>query len=334
MPRSRINVGLIGAGRLGSIYARHLASTIPEFRLTSVADIDRRRLDAVTDEIDGVRTFECASDLLDSRPDAVVIATPTSTHCEIVCLAARAGVAAFCEKPISIDLAEACEAKGVVEESGIFFQMGFMRRFDRGYAAAKRKLEEGFVGRPVLFKSTSRDPFAPPVEYADPVKSGGLILDMGIHDFDLARWLMGEVESVTARGTALAYPELAAVGDIDNAVVTLSFENGGLGLIDLSRNGVYGYDIATEILGTEGTLRVGYLRETPLQMLSKNRVAHDVVPFFPERFAEAFVLQLQNFGRNLLDGTPPPITLDDGIAALQIGCAATRAQKSGETVSL
>jgi predicted dehydrogenase len=248
--------------------------------------------------------------------------------------AVAAGKAIFCEKPLSISLDEAMAIKGSVERSGVFFQMGFMRRFDRGFAAAKRRLGEGAIGDAVVFKSTSRDPYRPSVEYADPRSSGGLIIDMAIHDFDIARWYMGDVAAVQAIGGLLAYPELGAVGDIDNAVISLIFTSGRLGVIDVTRNGIYGYDIMAELLGTNGTLRVGYLRETPLMVMTKGQVAHDTVPYFMERFAEAYTAQLENFARNVLEQREPPITVDDGVEALRVALAATRAQKTGERVAV
>jgi predicted dehydrogenase len=224
--------------------------------------------------------------------------------------------------------------KQAVEAAGAFFQMGLMRRFDAGYAAAKRRLDAGEIGTAVLFKSTSRDPHRTTLEYANPKSSGGMLLDMGIHDFDLARFFMGEAKSVHTMAGTLAYPELKTVGDIDNAVVSLEFEDGRLGMVDLSRNGIYGYDISTELLGTAGTLRIGYLRETPLFVMTKNSVAHDTVPYFMERFAGAYTTQLQNFAQNVLQGHKPPVTIDDGLAALRIGIAARRAYETGQRVSV
>ena len=205
----------------------------------------------------------------------------------------------------------------------MFLQMGFMRRFDAGYASAKKQIEEGRIGMPLVFKSTSRDPFRPSLEYANPKSSGGMLLDMGIHDFDLARWFMGDVRTVSTIGATIAYPELATVGDIDNAVASLTFASGKLGVVDLSRSGIYGYDISTEILGLEGTLKIGYLRETPVMLLTKNSVAHDTVPYFMERFRDAYTTQLQNFAQNVQQERPAPITIEDGMEALRIGVAAT-----------
>jgi predicted dehydrogenase len=219
-----------------------------------------------------------------------------------------------------------------IERSGLFFQMGFMRRFDVGYAAAKRQIDAGRIGTPLVFKSTSRDPFRPSLEYANPKSSGGMLIDMGIHDFDLARWFMGEVRAVSTIGATIAYPELATVGDIDNAVASLTFASGKLGVVDLSRSGIYGYDISTEILGLEGTVRIGYLRETPVMVLTKNSVAHDTVPYFMERFRDAYTAQLRNFAQNVLQDRTPPVTVVDGLEALRIGVAATRAQETGSSV--
>ena len=333
--RTKLNVGLIGLGRLGRIYARDLATRIPCTRLTAVADVDPAAVDAVAREFGAERgSTDPASIFNDPSVDAIVIVTPTSTHREMVEGAVAAGKAIFCEKPLSISLGEAMAIKGAVERSGVFFQMGFMRRFDRGFAAAKRRLVEGAIGDAVVFKSTSRDPYRPSVEYADPRSSGGLIIDMAIHDFDIARWYMGDVAAVQAIGGLLAYPELGSVGDIDNAVISLIFASGRLGVIDVTRNGIYGYDIMAELLGTNGTLRVGYLRETPLMVMTKGQVAHDTVPYFMERFGEAYTAQLENFARNVLDQREPPITVDDGVEALRVALAATRAQKTGERVEV
>jgi scyllo-inositol 2-dehydrogenase (NAD+) len=333
--RAKLNVGLIGLGRLGRVYARHLATRIACTRLAAVEDVSQAAVDEVAREFDVPGRYANVGDVLtDKAVDAIVIVTPTATHAEVTKAAAAAGKPIFCEKPLSITLNEAVSMRKAVKESGVFFQLGFMRRFDRGFAAAKEQLESGVIGDAVVFKSSSRDPYPPSVEYANPKSSGGLIIDMGIHDIDLARWYMGEVASVQAIGGVLAYPELGAVGDIDNAVISLVFESGRLGVIDLTRNGIYGYDIAAELLGTKGTLRIGYLRETPLMVMTKGGVTHDTVPFFMERFGDAYAAQLENFAQNVLQGRQPPITVDDGVEALRIAVAATRAQQTGQRVEV
>jgi inositol 2-dehydrogenase len=334
-PARALRVGLIGLGRLGRVYAQELGRRIPETRLVAVADVDPAAVAEVTREMSVLRgTTDPLALLDDKNVDAVVVASPTKTHKDLVLAAAARGKTIFCEKPPALSLAETLAMKEAVSRSGVFFQMGFMRRFDPGYAAAKRQLAEGLLGTPVLFKSTSRDPHRTSVEYADPRSSGGMIMDMGIHDFDLARWFMGEVRSVHAIGGTLAYPELRTVGDLDNAVVTLQFADGRLGVVDLSRNGVYGYDVSTELLGTEGTLRVGYLRETPVLLMKKNAVAHDTVPHFMQRFEKAYTLQLRDFAQNVLLGRPAPVTIDDGVGALRIAVAAQRSYETRQPVEV
>ena len=222
----------------------------------------------------------------------------------------------------------------VLEKTATFFQLGFMRRFDRGYVEAKKKVDAGEIGTPVVLKSTSRDPFAPPLEFCDPKMSGGLFADMGIHDFDVARMFMGDVQSVYSIGGVLAYPEMKSIGDIDNGIVNMYFKNGALGVVDLSRNAVFGYDIRCEILGTKATLQIGYLRETPMLILNKQGVTHDVVPHFMERFELAYLVQIQNFVNNVLNNNEPSITATDGIEALTIALAATKSFKENRPVEI
>ena len=330
---AKLKVGVIGAGRLGKIYVRDLSSRIPETTVVAVADIDRTVAARTAEEFGAAKWHSSADELIaDPNVDAVVIVSPTHAHREHAVAAARSKKPTFCEKPPALSLAECQAMADAVEKSGAFFQMGFMRRFDPGYAAAKAKIEQGAIGRPVVFKSSSRDPFRPSLEYANPASSGGIMVDMGIHDFDLARWFMGDVDTVMAAGGVLAYPEMASIGDIDNAIATLIFADGRLGVIDLTRNGVYGYDINTELLGDAGTLRVGYLRETPLYTMTKNNVAHDTVPYFMERFERAYTLQLQNFARNVLQDRVPPVVIKDGVEALRIALAATAAHQTGQPV--
>jgi scyllo-inositol 2-dehydrogenase (NAD+) len=331
----KLKVGLIGLGRLGKVYARDLSSRIAETRLTAVADVNATLAAEVAAEFEVPRSYGNPRELVaDPDVDAVVIVSPTHTHKDVVVAAVESRKPTFCEKPLALSLDECRAMKSAVDKSGTFFQMGFMRRFDPGYAAAKRQIDAGGVGRAVIFKSTSRDPYRPSLEYANPASSGGILVDMGIHDFDLARWFMGDVKTVSAIGGVLAYPEMATVGDIDNAITTLVFADGCLGVVDLTRNGVYGYDITTEILGTAGTIRVGYLRETPILTMTKAGVTHDTVPYFMERFERAYTLQLQNFAQNVIASRLPPITIDDGVEALRVALAATAAYKSAQPVDV
>lgn len=333
--KKKVQVGVLGLGRLGKVYARDLAAAIPETELVAVCDTDPKALQETSEEWGIEAAYLSPQDLIEDKDvEAIVIVTPTDTHCELVEAAAGVGKSVFCEKPLSISLEAAKALKGVVESSGIFFQMGFMRRFDPGYAAAKEKIEKGQIGKPVVFKSSSRDPFRPSLEYLNPASSGGIFMDMGIHDFDLALWFFGKIDSVSSVGGVLAYPEVETVGDIDNGIVSLNFADGRIGVVDLSRNGVYGYDISTEILGTEGTVRIGYLRETPITMMSPNSIAHDTVPYFMERFEKAYTRQLRDFAVNLLEGRPAPITIDDGIEALKVAAAAARSYEEKKAVAV
>ena len=208
-----------------------------------------------------------------------------------------------------------------------------MRRFDRAYAAAWQRIQSGDIGRPLVFKSSSRDQFPPPIDYLRPENSGGLFIDMGIHDFDLARWFMGEVAHTHTTGAAIGDPRIAEVGDVDNAFTALQFASGAIGLVSLSRNGIYGYAIDTEIVGEEGTLRIGSDRHTDLLVLTRNQVAHDTVPGFLERFDQAYLTQLEDFVANLAHNRPAPITCADGIAAQRIAIAATRSLHERRSVS-
>jgi scyllo-inositol 2-dehydrogenase (NAD+) len=332
---SKLNIGVIGLGRLGTIYAMHLAHRVPNANLIAVADVQDSLAETFAKEHGIPKWYKSHDKILgDNDIQAVAVITPTSTHKEVVIKAAECQKAIFCEKPISLSLEEAEQMVNTINKTGSFFQMGFQRRFDKGYIEAKRKIEAGVIGKPVVYKSSSRDPFRPSLEFADPKHSGGLIADMGIHDFDIARMFMGEVRSVYSIGGTLAYPEMKEIGDIDNAIINMNFKNNALGVVDLSRNGIYGYDIRAEILGTKGTLKIGYLRETPLTVLTKEGVTHDVVPHFMERFGEAYYLQIKNFVDNVLQGNEPTITAKDAISALRISLAATRSFKENRPVDI
>lgn len=332
---TKLNVGQVGAGRMGVAYARYLASRVPGATLYAVSDVRLEAAETARAECGAAKAYSDYNDLVnDKNVDAVVVMTPTKLHKEVVIAAARAGKPIFCEKPLSLALADAQEMKAAVAQSGVFFQLGFMRRFDAGYAAAKKKIDAGAIGKPCVFKSTSKDKERPSVDYLRPENSGGLFIDMGIHDFDLARWFMGDVASVYSTGGVLAYPEMDGIGDWDNAISNLRFKNGCIGVVSLSRNGVYGYGIYTEIVGTEGTIQIGYDRETPLLVMKKDIICHDTVPGFYERFEDAYITQLQNFVDNLRHERSPPITLEDGIAAQRIALAATRSAQENVVVAV
>jgi inositol 2-dehydrogenase len=330
-----LGVGVVGLGRLGSAYAKYLTGQIKGASLAAVSDIDAATAKSLGAELGVDKTFSNYHDLIqDKRVDAVVIVSPTSTHKDIVFAAADAGKPVFCEKPLSISLDTAHAMLQKVRDTGIFFHMGFMRRFDDAYLAAKHKIDDGTIGTPIVFKSSSRDPYRPSLQFLDPAHSGGLFMDCGIHDLDLARWYMGDIESVYSIGGVLAYPEMEGIGDVDNCMTSVRFKSGCIGTIDLSRSGVYGYDIRTEILGTEGTLKIGYLRETAVMVMTKSGITHDAVPYFTERFGQAYITQLQNFVDNVSQNKPPAITCADGVAALEASAAATLSFKESRPVHI
>jgi scyllo-inositol 2-dehydrogenase (NAD+) len=331
----KLNVGIIGLGRLGSLYADYCTNRLPHANLVAVSDVREEVAREIAQKFGASHWYKDYRDLLaNDEVEAILVVTPTSLHKAVVIDAANAGKAIFCEKPLSISVGECKEMQQVVEETGAFFQMGFMRRFDSAYVAAKKKIEDGVIGKRVQYKATSRDRERPSLEFLKPEHSGGLFVDMGIHDFDIARWLMGEVKSVYTVAGVLAYPEMEEIGDVDNAIVNMYFENGTLGAIDLSRNGIYGYDIHAEVLGTEGTLQLGYLRETPIQVMKKDNISHDTVPGFYERFEKAYIDQLDNFVDNVLQGKEPPIKAADGLAALKVALAATQSYKENRPIEL
>ncbi len=329
-----IGIGVIGLGRMGQVYAGHVARHIESARLVAVADPLEATAQHFAAQLNGVRAFADYRELL-AQPDvgAVIVASPTSTHHDVVIDAAQAGKAIFCEKPTALTLAATDEMIAAIDRAGVVFQVGFMRRFDAGYVEAKRQIDADVIGRPVTIRSIGRDPFRTSLEYANPAVSGGLILDMGVHDFDLLRWLMSdEVERVYTETAALVYPELQTVGDVDTAMISAKFIGGGLGNVEVSRTAVYGYDIQTEVVGAKGTLQIGYLRETPVLTLTKAGVSHDVVPHFPQRFGPAYTRQIEHFAECLATGQAPSVTAADARAALQIGLAATRSQHTGQVV--
>ena len=331
-----IGIGLIGVGRMGRVFAHILAFTVAEVNLLAVADVDPQVSQEVATKYGAKYHYTDYRELLLREDiDAVVIVTPTATHARVIQDAAAAGKHIFSEKPLAQTLEMCDHAIAAVEKAGVKLQLGFMRRFDPAYAVAKQKIEAGEIGIPVMFRSSSRDPKRTSLEFARRENSGGLIMDMGVHDFDLARWLMGsEVVRVQSEGGCLVYPELNDVGDIDNAMINLKFANGAIGNIDVSRNAVYGYDVRTEVLGSEGGLLIGKLQQTAVLAMTRQGVTHDTVPYFMERFGEAYAAEVRGFVTCILEDHPPMVTGLDARRATEIGIAATRSLDEGRPVDL
>lgn len=321
-----IRMGLIGAGRMGKVFAHTLAFNVSEVDLVALAEVDEATAKEVAAKFQVKDYYTDYRKLLDRQDiDAVVITTPTTTHATVICDAAEAGKQIFTEKPLG-DSLDACDrAMLAVKNAGVKMQVGFMRRFDAAYKMAKQQIDAGVIGKPVMFKSISRDPKRTSLEFAKRENSGGMILDMGVHDFDLARWLMGsEVLRVYSEGGTLVYPELKTVGDIDNAIISLKFTNEGLGEIDVSRNSVYGYDIRTEVLGSDGGLVIGKLQQTSTLVMTRDGVTHDTVPYFMERFGDAYAAEIRDFVDALVNNREPAVSGIDARAATALGIAATR----------
>lgn len=320
-----VQVGLIGAGRMGATLAHHLAFGVDTAVFTAISDPNWEAAQAVAQKCGVPHVYADYREMLARDDlDAVVIVTPTNTHVEVIKAAAAAGKHIFTEKPLALTLAGCDEAITAVETAGVKMMVGFMRRFDPSYRAAKEKIDAGLIGRPVMFKAVGRDPGRTSLEYARRENSGGLIADMGIHDFDLARWLMGsEVERVYSEGGCLVFPELAGVGDIDNAVINLKFTSGAVGNVDVSRNAVYGYDIRTEIIGSEGALFIGDLKNTSTVLLTRDGVLHDTMPGFMARFPEAYAAEIADFVAAIESDRPVSITGADARAATAVALAAT-----------
>ncbi len=333
-----IRIGLLGAGRIAQTLSRVLIEDVKGATLSAIADVDFSRARALAEPI-GVESIfsDLGAMAAGAALDGVVIATPTSTHAALIRQAAQAGLQIFSEKPLALTLADCDLAIAATDDAGVLLQIGFMRRFDPVYRAAKAFIDSGAIGTPVMFKAVSRDPQRTSLEFAQRERSGGLIFDMSIHDFDLARWLMGsEVVRVHAEGDCLVYPELKQVNDIDNAVINLKFDGGAIGDIDASRNAVYGQDVRTEILGSEGSLNIGQ-RGSRAVVFRRTAAGEDQVfelPLPQSRFRQAFAEELRSFVHAIETAGPSAVPGVEGRKATAIALAATRSLDEGRAVAL
>jgi inositol 2-dehydrogenase len=329
-----MRVAVIGLGRMGRFYARVVASLGAEVQLAAVADPSRTARSSIQSELGSVPAFAQPAELLDRRGlDAVIIASSSVSHAETALLSAAAGTAIFCEKPLALTIAQTRQVLHAVDHAGVILQVGFMRRFDAGYRDARALIQQGRIGRPLMFKAIGRDPTCPPLDYADPAQSGGLIVDMGIHDFDLARWLMSsEVERVSAESSVLVCEELREMGDADNALINLRFASGELGNVEVSRNARYGYDIRTEVLGSEGAVRVGSASTAEVEVVLPASPKDETTPHFVRRFGAAYRAQIEHFLDCVRRDRQPEVGGADALAAIQIAHAATVSARTGQAV--
>lgn len=325
-------LGLIGAGRIGTIHGLNAAAN-PASRLVALTDPDAVVAEKLAGQIGAsVRSVE---DIVDADDiDAVLICSPTDTHADLIERCARAGKAIFCEKPIDLSVKRAEEAAAVADAAGVPLMLAFQRRFDPHLGALERRLRDGAIGQIEIMTITSRDPAPPPLSYVK--RSGGLFRDSMIHDFDEARFLLGEDPiEVYALGSCLVDPQIGEAGDVDTAAVLLRTASGAICQISLSRRATYGHDQRVEVLGSKGLLRTGNIHESTVEHASENGfVRAPVLNFFLERYAAAYRMELSAFLEHLANGTKPNPSGADGVKALRLADAATRSRETGQPVRI
>lgn len=327
-----LKIGLLGAGRIGRVHAINIAGNARS-QLVAVSDVNEDSARSLADAY-GAKVATSEDILSDASIDAVLIATSTDTHSDLMEKAAAAGKAILCEKPVDLSLERAQACLDAVSKTGVPVMIGFNRRFDPNFSAIKASIAAGEIGKPELLSITSFDPAPPPVSYVK--VSGGLFRDMMIHDFDMANFLMGDLpKTVHATGTSIVDPEIGKAGDVDTAVVTLTYADGRIAVIKNSRRAVYGYDQRVEILGSEGLLSAGNVLENTVSKATKQGVTSAKPEFFfLERYMRAYASEWDAFVAAILDGAAIPVSLKDGVAALALAEAATASAKSGQPVSL
>jgi len=331
----RIRVGVIGAGRIGRIHAENLAFRVPGAELRAVADVDLAAAEACARRCRAGRAWEDPRRILDDPEiDAVAICSSTDRHARQMEQAADAGKHIFCEKPIHLDLARIDQALARVDEAGVKLMIGFNRRFDPGFRRAREMVAGGEIGAPHLVRITSRDPDPPPAEYVK--VSGGMFLDMTIHDLDMARWIIGsEVEEIFAMGAVLVDPAIGEAGDIDTAVLSLRYASGALGSIDNSRRAAYGYDQRLEVFGSKGCVVVGNETASRAVLSSGDGVRSDKpLHFFLERYEAAYIAEMEEFIECLIQDRQPSVAGVDGRTPVVMAMAAQRSRMEGRPVKV
>jgi myo-inositol 2-dehydrogenase/D-chiro-inositol 1-dehydrogenase len=330
----KINIGIAGLGRIGKIHLKNLSRNFPEVNVLGVMDVfdESKKIAKEFNVSNFVKTFD---ELLAIEGlNAVAICSPTNTHAEYVEKAAKAGKHIFCEKPLDLSLTRLVEVLKVVRESGVKLMLGFNRRFDPEFKRIRDLVVAGAIGDPQVVKITSRDPGPPPVEYIK--VSGGLFLDMTIHDFDMARYISGKkVKEVFARGAVLVDPAIGEAGDIDTAVITLVFEDDTMAVIDNSRQAVYGYDQRLEVFGNKGMARADNKFPNTHELYTDKGISGDLpLYFFLERYDESYNQEIKEFVEALFSGKDMPCSGEDGLMSLAIGLAAKKSLETNKPVRL
>lgn len=331
----KLKIGIIGAGRIGKLHAENIVNNFKNVEIKAIADVFAEKIEDWAKSIGVENVYKDHRDILnDEEIKAVLICSSTNTHAAITIEAANAGKHIFCEKPIDFDVKKIQEALDAVDKAGVKFQIGFNRRFDHNFKKAREIVQEGKIGTPHIIKITSRDPQAPPIEYVK--VSGGLFVDMTIHDFDMVRYLSGsEVEEVYTNAAVLVDPAIGEAGDVDTAIITLKFKNGAIGVIDNSRQAVYGYDQRVEVFGSLGTVNVENDTDTTAVLSTADRVESDKPQyFFLERYKDSFVAELKEFFEAIINDTETPVTGKDGLIPVLIGIAARKSYDENRPVRI
>lgn len=331
-----IKLGIIGAGRIGKVHAESITKYVPNAEVKAIADPFMNEATKEWAKGLGIQnTYNDYNEVLnDPEIAAVLVCSSTNTHSPISIEALKAGKHVFCEKPIDHNLDRIKEVLAEVERTGLKFQVGFNRRFDHNFKAIKDAVVAGKIGDPHIIRVTSRDPEAPPAEYVK--VSGGIFLDMTIHDFDMVRFLSGsEVEEVYAAGTVLVDPAIGEAGDIDTAIITLKFANGALGVIDNSRRAAYGYDQRAEVFGSKGAVATG--NDSPSTAIISTEtgvVSEKPLYFFLERYMQSFSQEMKEFVDAIVNDTEVPVNAMDGLKPVLIGLAAKKSLQEGRPVKI
>lgn len=335
----KVKVGIAGLGRLGKVHAGNLAFKIPNAELTAACSIMPAELTYAQEELGVKEVYSDYREMLAKADiDAVAIITTSGEHCWQIEAALDAGKHVFSDKPLGVNVEECKIAERAVERHPeLVFFLGFMRRFDPSYAYAKKKIEEGAIGTPYMVKATGIDPEAMvdgAIKFA--ATSGGIFIDMAIHDIDLMRWFLGsDPVEVYATGSTFKHPEFKAAGDDETGVAMYKCENGAVGFVHVGRTAPHGYHVETEIVGTEGSIRVSPVPAKNLCMLYNNQgVVQECVSGFPERFAESYRLEMEEFINSVQNNTKPEVTVYDGTKTTQIGFATTEAYRQGGIVKI
>lgn len=330
----KLKIGIIGAGRIGKLHAENIVANIREVELKSIADIYiNNNIEKWAYSLGIKNAYKDYRRIIeDEEIDAVLICSSTDTHSKFIIEAAKAGKHIFCEKPIDLDVERIREALDAVEKAEVKLQVGFNRRFDHNFKRVREFVKDGKIGDIHLLRITSRDPAPPPLEYVK--VSGGLFLDMTIHDFDMARYLTGsEVTEVYAVGETLIDSSIKQYGDVDTAVVTLKFKNGAIGAIDNSRKAVYGYDQRVEVFGSKGCITAGNDKPNTIEISSEDWVYSEKPKyFFVERYKESYIEEIRSFIDVILEDKEPEVTGIDGLKPVLIGLAAKKSLETRKPV--